>query len=100
MMSNLKPCPFCGGEAKTGACANGYHVYCGDCGADVMASTIETLTTCNLEKQVERAVEQWNNRQDAHPDKLPDHVKQAVQAKMPLTLDQLWAAILEELGDE
>lgn len=61
-MSELKPCPFCGGEAKGVRAAKAYHVYCTCCGADVMASTMKAMTTCQVNAQQFKAERKWNER--------------------------------------
>lgn len=57
MSGELKPCPFCGGEAKTGGYAiavEGYWVSCTTCGVYVDGYPTTTV-----------AVDAWNQR--AHP---------------------------------
>lgn len=62
--NKLKPCPFCGGEAKFHLCANlenetlravysGYGIHCCKCG---------TATPPHESKEL--AIEAWNNRAD------------------------------------
>lgn len=53
-MDELKPCPFCGGEAKVQRFPHNYAVYCTEC----YASTIQFKPT---DKE---AVEAWNRRTD------------------------------------
>ena len=51
-MSELKPCPFCGGEADTMHAAAGYvYAICEDCGARSSSFGLEN-----------RAIEAWNTR--------------------------------------
>ena len=51
-MAELKPCPFCGGEAKLRAFYKDYCVYCTRCNASTMKySPTET-----------KAIEAWNRR--------------------------------------
>ena len=53
--TELKPCPFCGGEAELqpeGLTACGYWVKCSECG-------IEQSETCEF---AEDAIEVWNRR--------------------------------------
>jgi len=54
-MSELKPCPFCGGEAKTIKNAVGtlFWVYCWKCGARSDSYTIE---------YEQKAIDAWNTR--------------------------------------
>lgn len=61
-MSELKPCPFCGGEAKIGDAS----VYCNDCPAIVWAWPYE---------DIESAITTWNRR--------------AQQPNKPLALEKL-----------
>ena len=61
-MSNteLKPCPFCGGKAKTAYAINDYNrwgVYCKHCGCSV-----EIEDWKGVEDTEENAVEAWNRR--------------------------------------
>lgn len=59
MQNELKPCPFCGGEAKIGKISidKTYYVQCGNGYCDVLPSTY-TYTT------EEQAIEHWNRRVD------------------------------------
>ena len=51
-MAELKPCPFCGGEAKLRSYYKDHHVYCTKCYASTMKySPTET-----------KAIEAWNRR--------------------------------------
>lgn len=61
-MSDLKPCPFCGGEAVHCRTAKAYHVYCSNCGADVMRSTLSAMTTSQINRIKIEAFEKWNTR--------------------------------------
>ena len=49
--TELKPCPFCGGEAKLGWYRDFYYIRCKNCG-------IRTL----VEFTMRRAIEAWNRR--------------------------------------
>lgn len=53
VVENLKPCPFCGGEAKTDYDFNNnrYYVFCRDCDARVYDYNSE-----------ERVIKEWNKR--------------------------------------
>lgn len=51
-MEKLKPCPFCGGEAKVQRFPRNYSVYCTECGARTMS----------FKPTEEEAVEDWNRR--------------------------------------
>lgn len=61
-MEELKPCPFCGGEAKIGAAS----VYCDNCPAIIWAQPYDNI---------DFAIEAWNRR--------------AAPENKPLTLEQL-----------
>jgi len=52
-MSELKPCPFCGGEAESMVNGKWYYIFCVDC----HARTVEF-------KEYWQAGQAWNNR---HP---------------------------------
>lgn len=62
MTKQLKPCPFCGGEAKEVRAAKAYHVYCSECGCDTMVSTTGAMTTCQIQKLKMQAADKWNAR--------------------------------------
>lgn len=51
-MSELKPCPFCGGKAKTQSFYRDHRVYCRTCNASTM---------CYYETK-EKAIAAWNRR--------------------------------------
>ena len=50
-MTELKPCPFCGGEAEYGLTMAGEEVYCTECKAAMPRFTTEDAT-----------IEAWNKR--------------------------------------
>lgn len=50
----LKPCPFCGGEARVKSFPHNYAVYCEICGA----------TTQKYAPTKEMAIKAWNRRTD------------------------------------
>lgn len=52
-MSELLPCPFCGGEAEYGLTVAGEEVYCTKCKAAMPRTTTK-----------EQAIEAWNTRSD------------------------------------
>lgn len=54
-MSELKPCPFCGGKAKVENMGYPHHVYCMSCGAKTTGVGFET----EGEKD---AILKWNTR--------------------------------------
>ena len=51
MTNELKPCPFCGGEAEYGLTMAGEEVYCTNCGAAMPRTTTK-----------DAAIEAWNTR--------------------------------------
>lgn len=53
-MPELKPCPFCGGEAKVQSFSHDRTVYCTDCNARVQ----------KFFPTREEAIEAWNRRAD------------------------------------
>lgn len=59
---NLKPCPFCGGEAKANNCGAGmYFIRCNTCGASMGDNFISKAS----------AVERWNIRTIQLDDYIP-----------------------------
>lgn len=55
-MEKLKPCPFCGGEAKVMKMGYPHWVYCKECGAKVHGGVVG-------EKEGEKAsIAAWNRR--------------------------------------
>ena len=62
----LKPCPFCGGEAKVGVKTFdifnvGAYVFCAECGA---RTTITHSNTGLYRKSEQLAIDAWNKRVD------------------------------------
>lgn len=68
MENDLKPCPFCGGEARTGYAINDYNrwgVECTKCGA-----VVEVATWLGVFDIEENAIKAWNRRaNNGRPDK-------------------------------
>lgn len=62
MQDELKPCPFCGGDAGIGGGVNYRFVNCMSC----MASTNIILADSHMPTEAE-AIAAWNTRVDAHP---------------------------------
>lgn len=61
-MAELKPCPFCGGEAKTGYAIYDYSrwgVSCQKCGA-----VVEVATWLGVPDTEQEAIKAWNRRYD------------------------------------
>ena len=59
-MKELKPCPFCGGEAfYTYLGENEWAVRCFDCEAEVKAWQ---GFSCDMKEGREKAIEKWNRR--------------------------------------
>ena len=76
-MAELKPCPFCGGEAsikeQTVYVYNAIFAHCKNCKARVMeyfadAPNIHGVTL-GREKAIEKAIEAWNRRAEDVADK-------------------------------
>ena len=71
-MEKLKPCPFCGGEAKVKAYSNGYNIWyrvrCVDCG-------VEQDGIRNGYYGEEEAIEAWNRRTETHEERTETHEK-------------------------
>ena len=59
-MTDLKPCPFCGGKARLFV-GNGVRVICSKCYAGTMILTDNMECESNA---VETVVESWNRRAD------------------------------------
>ena len=57
-MIELKPCPFCGGEARLFV-NNGVRVLCNKCNA---SSEILVYSECYKTSAVEKVIEAWNRR--------------------------------------
>ena len=69
----LKPCPFCGGEAKTGVSTTRqplgsdyveFRVYCPKCHIDKHRTVNCSNTFENVETAMRRATEDWNTSAD------------------------------------
>lgn len=64
-MEKLKPCPFCGGEAKIMKMGYPHWVYCLQCGAKVHGGTIS-------EKD---SIKAWNRRAERNEESFCTHCK-------------------------
>ena len=60
-MDELKPCPFCGGEAALTVLENGVSVICWKCRART-DSRMDSLVFSKPSNSVERVIEKWNRR--------------------------------------
>ena len=58
-MEELKPCPFCGGQASLYGCRRGSDVECKECGARTKYFLDGIFTN---ENSMRMAVEAWNRR--------------------------------------
>lgn len=71
-MNELKPCPFCGGEASRGvgkACSSDYYyevqAHCERCGAEIRHKYSLSMWTKNPEREAKRYISRlWNRRVD------------------------------------
>lgn len=59
-MAELKPCPFCGGEAKEVYRYDPFDGYQGDCGCFI--ASCSKCSTQIAERTKEKAIEAWNRR--------------------------------------
>jgi len=60
LMDKLKPCPFCGGNARVLGCPKAMSwMSCDNCGVDVF---FYNHNTCGRATK-EETIEQWNNRE-------------------------------------
>ena len=59
-MADLKPCPFCGGNARL-LVGDGVRVICSKCYAGTMVRTDNIESDSN---SVEKVIEAWNRRVD------------------------------------
>ena len=64
-MAELKPCPFCGGEADEYEGDYGNGVYCMNCGA-MVGEPIHLEYRVAERVTYEQAIEAWNTRADYH----------------------------------
>jgi hypothetical protein len=55
-MTELRKCPFCGGEAKIGRIFGHESVYCTKCDACILPSPYDT------EDELNKSIEAWNKR--------------------------------------
>ena len=74
-MSDLKPCPFCGGEVKwcggeefeeTHDCD---HIICDNCEIAFICHNDQTMHACNMDSARVETAKVWNTRTEtAHPE--------------------------------
>lgn len=70
---NLKPCPFCGGEAYLFV-DNGVRVICPSCGAGTRIMIDHMTTGRPAGNATLRAIEKWNQGVDAPTNEKEAHV--------------------------
>lgn len=82
-MSELKPCPFCGGEARyTPACAQANEVKCNKCHAKSMRVFMPDLYYPNWkDANKAKAIEAWNTRHITRAD-IPESLVREIQAEV------------------
>lgn len=62
-MTDLKPCPFCGGEAYYSYIGDGiWKVRCFYCGAEVVKRMYLKYDTDGMKKARDEVIEKWNKR--------------------------------------
>lgn len=66
----LRPCPFCGGDARNGFAggkSNGIHsVHCTTCGASIgMLIIVDAADVKSIQSTEEHAIHAWNKRSNA-----------------------------------
>ncbi len=61
-MSDLKPCPFCGGEASTRYIRDGREAWCRQCGS---SGKQEFHGPASIASAEDRAIAAWNRRAPA-----------------------------------
>ena len=92
-MSDLLPCPFCGGKADIdydGSVYDGTHVYCTEC--DIRTESYKTKTGSTWD--VDAAIAAWNRR--ALPAAQPDPREAALRAALDGLLTLVEHANFEE----
>ena len=61
-MDNLKPCPFCGGEAYYSYNDGSWYVACFDCGSKEFESMAFSYPPINMKERRNEAIKRWNKR--------------------------------------
>lgn len=56
----LKPCPFCGGEAKVGRIFGHETVFCTGCDACILPSPYNSFA--NADNELDESIKMWNKR--------------------------------------
>ena len=69
MTEDLKPCPFCGGEARLASDYDDFDAYieCRQCGGRVRGANKDSIGTENMQAVKEAAITAWDMRADTHP---------------------------------
>lgn len=61
-MDELKPCPFCGGEAYYSYNDGSWYVACFDCGSKAFESMAFGYPPSNMKERRNEAIKRWNKR--------------------------------------
>ena len=61
-MDNLKPCPFCGGEAYYSYNDGSWYVACFDCGSKEFESMAFSYPPISMKERRDEAIKRWNKR--------------------------------------
>lgn len=105
MMSNLKPCPFCGGEARistewdTDGFGSFHSVKCGKCGAESAKHFASSGNDCPQHYAEVRS--DWNQRHDTSSelvDAIEKEVVDSVSIEFKPHLAGVFAVIREKLN--
>ena len=97
-MSELKPCPFCGGEATIQPEGDYHEIHCEDCGIELNRRTYdETVTAWNTraETEAERKIEKVREKLES----LKNDARMMNEAES-IALDYVTDFLLEILEDD